>query len=118
MLYSGAYLLHPLAHGVAPPPTTIPCCLPSPTRTSPCKPLRVRVTLPPPPPSPPCPPQVIVMGIPSVARAVISKDKDKATGREKYMLLVEGTDLQRVMATAGGGGRMGWGLGAVGVCGV
>lgn len=25
----------------------------------------------------------------------------QASGREKYMLLVEGTDLQRVMATAG-----------------
>eukprot|EP00197_Chlamydomonas_leiostraca_P012021 CAMPEP_0202861128 /NCGR_PEP_ID=MMETSP1391-20130828/2625_1 /ASSEMBLY_ACC=CAM_ASM_000867 /TAXON_ID=1034604 /ORGANISM="Chlamydomonas leiostraca, Strain SAG 11-49" /LENGTH=1424 /DNA_ID=CAMNT_0049540457 /DNA_START=102 /DNA_END=4376 /DNA_ORIENTATION=+ len=46
-------------------------------------------------------PKVIVVGIPTVARAVISKDKDKATGREKHMLLVEGTDLQRVMATAG-----------------
>jgi DNA-directed RNA polymerase beta' subunit len=40
--------------------------------------------------------QVIVMGIPSVERAVISKEKD---GR--YNLLVEGTNLQAVMATAG-----------------
>lgn len=52
--------------------------------------------------------QVIVMGIPSVARAVISRDKDKATGQEKIMLLVEGTDMQRVMATAGGCVRVVW----------
>ncbi|GAX79763.1 hypothetical protein CEUSTIGMA_g7204.t1 [Chlamydomonas eustigma] len=41
-------------------------------------------------------PKVIVMGIPSVERAVINKEKD---GR--YNLLVEGTNLQAVMATAG-----------------
>lgn len=41
--------------------------------------------------------QVIVSGIPSVERAVISKEKDG-----KHNLLVEGTNMQAVMATAGG----------------
>lgn len=42
--------------------------------------------------------QVIVSGIPSVERAVISKEKDG-----KHNLLVEGTNMQAVMATAGRG---------------
>ncbi|GFH33465.1 DNA-directed RNA polymerase subunit, partial [Haematococcus lacustris] len=46
-------------------------------------------------------PKVIVTGIPSVERAVISKEKAKGGKAEHYMLLVEGTDLRRVMATAG-----------------
>jgi DNA-directed RNA polymerase III subunit RPC1 len=40
--------------------------------------------------------QVIVMGIPSVERAVINKNKDGS-----YNLLVEGTGLQAVMGTLG-----------------
>lgn len=40
-------------------------------------------------------PKVIVMGIPAVERAVINREK------ERYQLLVEGTNLQAVMATAG-----------------
>lgn len=45
--------------------------------------------------------QVIVVGIPTVERAVINTEKDTERGGEKYVLLVEGTDLRRVMATAG-----------------
>jgi len=41
-------------------------------------------------------PRVIVQGIPTVERAVIND-----CGNGEYNLLVEGTDLQRVMATAG-----------------
>ncbi|KAF8067125.1 DNA-directed RNA polymerase III subunit RPC1 [Scenedesmus sp. PABB004] len=41
-------------------------------------------------------PKVIVQGIPSVERAVISRNKD-----ETYTLLVEGTGLQAVMGTLG-----------------
>ncbi len=41
-------------------------------------------------------PKVIVMGISTVERAVINKEKD---GR--FNLLVEGTNMQAVMATAG-----------------
>lgn len=44
--------------------------------------------------------QVIVQGIASVERAVITRDKEKEG--DKYMLLVEGTNLQSVMATQGG----------------
>ncbi|GIL99158.1 hypothetical protein Vretimale_4372 [Volvox reticuliferus] len=41
-------------------------------------------------------PKVIVMGIPTVERAVITKDKG-----DKYSLLVEGTNVQAVMGTLG-----------------
>ncbi|KAF5838071.1 hypothetical protein DUNSADRAFT_3440 [Dunaliella salina] len=44
-------------------------------------------------------PQVIVQGIATVERAVITRDKEKQG--DKYMLLVEGTNLQSVMATQG-----------------
>ncbi|KAF2073163.1 hypothetical protein CYY_005516 [Polysphondylium violaceum] len=43
-------------------------------------------------------PNVIVRGIPSINRAVISKPNEK---EEKYQLLVEGYNLQAVMATHG-----------------
>lgn len=46
--------------------------------------------------------QVIVQGISTVERAVITRDKEKEG--DKYMLLVEGTNLQAVMATQGKGG--------------
>lgn len=41
---------------------------------------------------------VIVKGIPSVVRAVISKQESDDS---KYQLLVEGTGLRKVMATSG-----------------
>jgi DNA-directed RNA polymerase III subunit RPC1 len=47
-------------------------------------------------PACPTPLQVIVMGIPTVERAVINKNKDNS-----YNLLVEGTGLQAVMGTLG-----------------
>jgi DNA-directed RNA polymerase beta' subunit len=47
-------------------------------------------------------PSVIIQGIPTVNRAVITKgDKPAADGMYKYKLLVEGYDLLRVMGTAG-----------------
>ncbi len=59
------------------------------------------------------------MGIPTVQRAVLTQEeKEKASGpggqkaKEKdYVLLVEGTDLRRVMATDGEGGRVAVGRG-------
>ncbi|XP_072037718.1 LOW QUALITY PROTEIN: DNA-directed RNA polymerase III subunit RPC1-like [Amphiura filiformis] len=44
-------------------------------------------------------PEVVIKGIPSVSRAVITLD-DKA-GQKKYKLLVEGDNLQAVIATRG-----------------
>lgn len=41
----------------------------------------------------------IIQGIESVTRAIIHIDEDK--GGERYKLLVEGMNLQRVMATMG-----------------
>ena len=44
---------------------------------------------------------VIVQGIPTVERAVINSLGRDANDKERYNLLVEGTDLQAVMATEG-----------------
>lgn len=45
-------------------------------------------------------PHVLVEGIPSIARAVISH-KDSTSSKAEYQLLVEGTNLQKVMTTPG-----------------
>jgi DNA-directed RNA polymerase III subunit RPC1 len=45
--------------------------------------------------------RVIVQGITTVERAVINSLGKDATDKERYNLLVEGTDLQAVMATEG-----------------
>ncbi|KAK9279694.1 hypothetical protein L1049_013374 [Liquidambar formosana] len=52
-------------------------------------------------------PTVVVKGIKSVERAVINKNKEKKSGKERvwYNLLVEGTGLQAVMGTEGVDGR-------------
>jgi DNA-directed RNA polymerase III subunit RPC1 len=50
-------------------------------------------------------PEVIVKGIPSVARAIISSDVNKDTGAKHYKLLMEGYGLEAVMGTAGVNGR-------------
>ncbi|XP_070543488.1 DNA-directed RNA polymerase III subunit RPC1-like [Ptychodera flava] len=44
-------------------------------------------------------PSVVIQGVPSVTRAVIHIDEQK--GKEKYKLLVEGDNLQAVIATRG-----------------
>ncbi|KAK2985575.1 hypothetical protein RJ640_025008 [Escallonia rubra] len=50
-------------------------------------------------------PTVIVKGIHTVGRAVISKEKNKKTGQEEYRVPVEGTGLLAVMGTEGVDGR-------------
>ncbi|KAM6584549.1 hypothetical protein CsatB_011551 [Cannabis sativa] len=46
-------------------------------------------------------PNIIIKGIKTVERAVISKEDDKKTQTSKYKLLVEGTGLLQVMGTEG-----------------
>ncbi|KAK2077195.1 hypothetical protein QBZ16_004829 [Prototheca wickerhamii] len=46
-------------------------------------------------------PEVIVCGIPTVERAVISKAPAKDGGAERFSLIVEGTDLAAVLGTPG-----------------
>ncbi|KAL5581146.1 hypothetical protein UlMin_013588 [Ulmus minor] len=46
-------------------------------------------------------PTIIVKGIKTVERAVISKEEDKKTRMDRYKLLVEGTGLLAVMGTEG-----------------
>ena len=49
--------------------------------------------------------KVVVQGIPEVQRAVIAKDENKATGGTKYRLLIEGSNLLRIMGAEGVDGR-------------
>ncbi|KAJ3121996.1 hypothetical protein HK098_003181 [Nowakowskiella sp. JEL0407] len=46
-------------------------------------------------------PGIIIAGIPTVNRAVISKEKNKKTGDQEYKLLVEGSGLREVMGIPG-----------------
>ncbi|KAK4255011.1 hypothetical protein QN277_008074 [Acacia crassicarpa] len=50
-------------------------------------------------------PSVVVKGIKTAERVVISKEEDKVTKMEKFKLLVEGTGLQEVMGIEGVNGR-------------
>ncbi|XP_027345912.1 DNA-directed RNA polymerase III subunit 1 [Abrus precatorius] len=50
-------------------------------------------------------PSVVVKGIKTAERIVISKEEDKVTKVEKFKLLVEGTGLQDVMGVEGVDGR-------------